>query len=168
MDSLNSIAGYVSEHSGVFIIIFGILSLLSIALALISAFNMHNLSRPFARIKSDAGNNIKVLPTMVKGIDDNTKAIDEMRVGVDSLFQSSRNYLKHVGLVRYDAFDDIGGQQSYSLCLLDGKKNGILITYLTGKNFTRSYAVRIEEGKHSRQLGEEEKKAYEAAAAGIE
>ena len=74
--------------------------------------------------------------------------------------RESRSSIKQSALVRYDAFDDIGGQQSFSLCLLDGHKNGYILTYLTGRNSTRSYAVRVEKGRASRQLSDEESQAF--------
>ena len=75
----------------------------------------------------------------------------------------SRACVRYVGLVRFDAFGDIGGQQSYSVCLLDAEKNGVLLTYLTGRNSTRSYAVPIAGGGTSRELSDEEKRALREA-----
>ena len=66
--------------------------------------------------------------------------------------------LQNVKLVRYDAFDAMGGEMSYSLLLTDAKKDGILLTSIYGRDESRSYAKDIKEGKSSYPLAEEEKK----------
>ena len=66
--------------------------------------------------------------------------------------------LQNVKLVRYDAFDAMGGEMSYSLLLTDAKKDGILLTSIYGREESRSYVKNIKEGKSSYPLAEEEKK----------
>ena len=66
--------------------------------------------------------------------------------------------LQNVKLVRYDAFDAMGGEMSYSLLLTDAKKDGILLTSIYGREESRSYVKDIKEGKSSYPLAEEEKK----------
>ena len=84
---------------------------------------------------------------------------------LDGLLQDGRSHLKRIGLVRYDAVDGITGHQSFSLCLLDGEANGVLITHLTFKTNTRGYAVGITKGEPVRELGEEEMRAMNEALA---
>ena len=66
--------------------------------------------------------------------------------------------LQNVKLIRYDAFDAMGGEMSYSLLLTDAKKDGILLTSIYGREESRSYVKYIKEGKSSYPLAEEEKK----------
>ena len=66
--------------------------------------------------------------------------------------------LQNVKLIRYDAFDAMGGEMSYSLLLTDAKKDGILLTSIYGREESRSYVKDIKEGKSSYPLAEEEKK----------
>ena len=66
--------------------------------------------------------------------------------------------LQNVKLIRYDAFDAMGGEMSYSLLLTDAKKDGILLTSIYGREESRSYAPHTTEGKASYPLAEEEKK----------
>jgi hypothetical protein len=70
---------------------------------------------------------------------------------------------KYMGIVRYNAFEGVAGQQSYSLCILDENKTGILISNLVGTNFSRGYAVDIKNGEPSRPLGDEEGAAVKEA-----
>jgi hypothetical protein len=165
MESLSSVTGYLSLHAGEYILAVGIIALLAALLALLSAFGVRTLSRPMGRLAKGLQGGEEVLPALVRTVEDHTGSIENIRASIASIEGNARTFFKHVGLVRYDAFEDIGGQQSYSLCLLDDDKNGFLVTYLTGKNFTRSYAVSIVGGQHSRKLGEEEQRAYEQATA---
>jgi len=107
------------------------------------------------------------IPSILSSLEDNQVRIDALSRGIEDLYEKNRGFFQRIGLVRYDAFDDIGGQQSYSLCLLDGDKNGVLLTYLTGRNSARSYAVDIKGGVPSRKLGDEEAKAMDEALSGV-
>lgn len=66
--------------------------------------------------------------------------------------------LQTVKLIRYDAFDAMGGEMSYSLLLTDAKKDGLLLTSIYGRDESRCYAKDIKNGKSTYPLAEEEKK----------
>lgn len=63
------------------------------------------------------------------------------------------------GLVKYSPFSDTGGEQSFTLSLLDGEGDGILFTSLHGRETTRTYVKRINKGKSDQELSSEEKKS---------
>ncbi len=71
--------------------------------------------------------------------------------------------LKNVGIVRFNAFDDIGGEQSFALALLDAQLNGILVSSLYGRQDSRLYAKGIVKGHGERPLSGEEQRAMEKA-----
>ncbi len=64
--------------------------------------------------------------------------------------------VQRVGLVRYDAFEDVGGQQSFSLAMLDAQQNGIVLTSVYSRTDVRVYAKAIRQGQPSHPLSEEE------------
>jgi hypothetical protein len=68
-----------------------------------------------------------------------------------------------VGLVRFRAFQDTGGDQSFALALADGEGNGVVISALYGRGATRIYAKPVEGWLSPRTLGEEEKQALAQA-----
>lgn len=74
--------------------------------------------------------------------------------------------LQRTGLVRYDAYGDIGGQQSFSLALLDASKSGIVITGLQGRSDMRLYAKPIVAGASTLVLTDEERRAIAESCAG--
>jgi hypothetical protein len=68
-----------------------------------------------------------------------------------------------VGLVRYDAFEDVGGQQSFSLAMLDALQNGIILTSVYSRSDVRVYAKAVRQGQPSHPLSEEEQQALRNA-----
>jgi hypothetical protein len=71
--------------------------------------------------------------------------------------------VQRVGLVRYDAFDDMGGHLSFSAALLDGSGNGLVITSINGRQDTRCYAKPVESWTSTHNLSEEEEQAIQRA-----
>jgi hypothetical protein len=67
--------------------------------------------------------------------------------------------LQNVGLVRYNAFDDIGGELSFSLSLLSDEGDGIVLSNIRGRNESMVYAKGIERGRSKIALSEEEQEA---------
>ena len=74
------------------------------------------------------------------------------------LRQRVRGCLQTVKLERYDAFEAMGGEMSYSLLLADENKDGIIITSIYGREDSRSFAKDVKAGKSSYVLADEEKK----------
>lgn len=71
--------------------------------------------------------------------------------------------LRNAGIVRFNAFEDVGGEQSFSLALLDSNKNGVVISNLYGRQESRIYAKVIHNGEGERTLSDEEQRALEMA-----
>lgn len=67
--------------------------------------------------------------------------------------------LRHVAVVRYDAFRDMGGRMSFSAALLDDAGDGLVITAIHGRSETRSYAKGVKAGDSDQQLSPEERQA---------
>jgi hypothetical protein len=67
--------------------------------------------------------------------------------------------LRHVAVVRYDAFRDMGGRMSFSAALLDDAGDGLVITAIHGRAETRSYAKGVKGGNSDQQLSPEERQA---------
>ncbi len=75
------------------------------------------------------------------------------------LEQISKDCVQKVALVRFNAFDDVGSDLSFSIALLDSYNNGIVISSIYGRNEFRTYSKPIISGASSYLLTEEEKEA---------
>ncbi|HJB91773.1 MAG TPA: DUF4446 family protein [Candidatus Eisenbergiella merdigallinarum] len=68
-----------------------------------------------------------------------------------------------IGLVKYDAFQQMGGKLSFCLCLLDNKNSGFILNSVHSSDGCYSYTKEIKKGESEISLGEEEKKALDMA-----
>ncbi|HVL32708.1 MAG TPA: DUF4446 family protein [Actinomycetota bacterium] len=71
--------------------------------------------------------------------------------------------IQRVGLVRFDAFDDMGGRLSFAAALLDEDGSGLVLSSINGRHETRIYAKAIEHGQSRIQLSDEEVEAIKRA-----
>ncbi|HUR12964.1 MAG TPA: DUF4446 family protein [Mycobacteriales bacterium] len=71
--------------------------------------------------------------------------------------------LRHVAVVRYDAFGDMGGRLSFSAALLDDAGDGLVLTSINGRTETRSYAKGVKGGASDHSLSPEEEQAISYA-----
>jgi hypothetical protein len=71
--------------------------------------------------------------------------------------------LSHVGLVRFDAFDDTGGGQSFALALVDEDGDGVVLTSLHSRQSTRLYIKGVRRGVADAPLSGEEVRALQSA-----
>lgn len=89
--------------------------------------------------------------------------VQGLRQEVAALRAEARDALKHLAVVRYDAFGDMGGHLSWSLALLDDAGHGVVLTSIHGRSEARSYAKSISDWKCEQQLSPEEQEAITAA-----
>jgi len=73
--------------------------------------------------------------------------------------------VRRVALLRYDAFEDVGGRLSFSCALLDEHGTGIVLTSINGRQETRVYAKPVDSGESSYNLSLEEGEAIRRAMA---
>jgi hypothetical protein len=71
--------------------------------------------------------------------------------------------LRHVAVVRYDAFGDMGGRLSFTAALLDDAGDGLVISSINGRTEARSYAKGIKGGRSEATLSPEESQAIDLA-----
>lgn len=73
--------------------------------------------------------------------------------------------LRHVAVVRYDAFGDVAGSQSWSLAILDDAGDGVVVTAINGRDAARTYAKNVRAGQSDAALSPEELEAIGFARA---
>ena len=86
-----------------------------------------------------------------------------LRQEVGALRREAADALKHLAVVRYDAFGDMGGHLSWSLVLLDAGGHGVVVTSIHGRSEARTYAKSIASWKCEQQLSPEETEAISHA-----
>ena len=86
-----------------------------------------------------------------------------LRQEVAALRAEARDALRHLAVVRYDAFGDMGGHLSWSLALLDDSGHGVVLTSIHGRSDSRTYAKSVSAWSCEQQLSPEELEAIEGA-----
>jgi len=105
--------------------------------------------------------------------EDQARALQRLRADLDAaraeqahLAEQLARCVQRVGMVRYDAFRESGGRLSFSLALLDGRGDGVVLSVLHGRDGSYAYAKALRDGKPSHPLSEEERQAVAQAMGG--
>ena len=94
------------------------------------------------------------------------QAIRQVAGEQQRLGQLVRGAVQRVGLVRYDAFEDVGGRLSFSCAMLNDEGDGVVVTSINGRQDTRVYAKPVHRGESLHNLSEEEAAAIHEAMVG--
>ncbi len=98
-----------------------------------------------------------------EGVDALPEDVHGLRQEVAALKAENADALRHLSVVRYDAFGDVGGHLSWSLALLDDAGHGTVLTSIHGRSEARTYAKSIAGWTCEQQLSPEELEAIEHA-----
>lgn len=107
----------------------------------------------------------RVLQRHVAATREAQDAVEKTRVRADQLAKQLDGALQHVGLVRFNPFEDTGGHLSFALAVTDGAGNGYVLCNLHGRRESRLYAKPVETWESTYPLSEEEQQALECAKA---
>ncbi len=96
-------------------------------------------------------------------VDDVAVRLDTRLAGVEAALQRT---IAHRALVRYDAYNELSGQQSVSIALLDDERSGIVLTSIHHRDQARVYAKQVRDGRGELELSPEEAEAVRVALGG--
>ena len=143
----------------------GVLALVLAATALVS---LRRIRRDLVLLAADGD-----APSFVEAVARKTEEVSALRIEVDdlaSLLARTRtelaDALRHVSVVRYDAFGDMGGRLSFSAAMLDDGGDGLVLTAIHGRSETRSYIKGVKGGTSEASLSPEEQQAVTYALRG--
>ncbi len=89
--------------------------------------------------------------------------IEEAFLKIKNLEEISKITIQKTAIIRFNPFNDVGGNQSFVIALLDGQDNGFVVTSLFVKEANRVYSKTIKNGKSDSNLSKEEKEAVAKA-----
>ena len=98
-------------------------------------------------------------------IDDLHRAVDEVAGGLTRVDRRVDGAVTNTSVVRYDAYEDTGGQQSASFAFLDATRTGTVVTAIQGRDYARIYVKELDRGRAAVALSPEEQEAVERAMA---
>lgn len=140
------------------------LSVLLIVVLVVLALRLRVVRR--AQVRAFGGKERDVLEVLAEqsellhDLEQHVAALDGR---ADEQRERLRRDLSRVAVVRYDAFEDMGGALSFSAALLDERGDGVVISAINGRSETRSYAKQVVGGDSEHSLSAEEFEAIDAA-----
>lgn len=120
-----------------------------------------------ALLRGQPGGSLEeVLGTHIGQVEEVSGRVDDLIKLYDYLELRSRGSLQHIGLVRFNPFDDTGSDQSFALAMLNDQGDGVVVSSLHGRTSTRVFAKPVEAGDSTHTLSDEERQAIRAAIDG--
>lgn len=148
--------------------LFLILLVFIVVLFIIIILQMKKLNRLQKRIsKFMTGKDAKSLEKDIVGLYEDNKFlkinVDKNKKDIRTLYKNMEHAFQKIGLIKYDAFQQMGGKLSFSLALLDENNNGFILNSVHSTEGCYTYTKEIKSGECAISLGEEEQQALDIA-----
>lgn len=161
---LNSMGFGNLDIAYIFIAMIAIIVILFI-IVMIQITKMNKLSKRFSKFMQ--GKDAKSLEQNIIGLFEDHKFLkistESNKKDIKTLYKNLTYAYQKVGIVKYDAFKEMGGKLSFSLVLLNENNDGFVMNSVHSSDGCYSYTKEIKNGQCSIDLGEEEKNALEEA-----
>ena len=145
-----------------------ILFLLLLAFYIIAQIRINKLKNRYETLTRGM-NGVNIEEILIQNgneIDNFQNEIEKLNEQLNRLSTQLTFAIQKVGFIRYNAFDDMGSELSFSIALLDNFSNGFVLTSIYGRDQSISYAKPIKDGKSVYPLSVEEMQAIDRAIKG--
>lgn len=158
---MTTIITSLRDNSGTILAGLSLLVILMMALLIRATITVNKLHKRFAVLLSDESESSMEIMLREhleerRNLQKLVESIDYRTAILERKMQRSK---RHVGLVRYDAFQDIGGLQSFAMAIYDDNGDGAVVSSIVGRADNKVYGKNIVGGKSDRNLGVEEQQA---------
>ena len=155
----------LKNNAGLFITLLFLLDLVLLAAVFMLFRQLSLLRRNITILKRGAEGSslVEKVASQALQISELFRLLDEHAAQKDYLTDVLAGALQRVAVVRFDAFEDMGGKLSYSVAMLDENGDGVIFTSIYGRNENRTYAKAVRAGKASHVLSQEEEEALRRA-----
>jgi hypothetical protein len=151
------------------VIVVGVIALVALVIAVLLAFRTNRMKTQYA-VLSAADGRASFVEVVARKAEEVEGLRDDVALLADELRSTQRELqmaVRHVGVVRYDAFGDMGGRMSFSAALIDDHGNGFVLTSVHARSESRSYIKQLRGGMAEVTLSPEESAAVADAVASI-
>jgi hypothetical protein len=153
------------ETADLLLVAAGAVALLALLLAVSAVVRIGRMRKAFSLLQGRGNSDDFVTAvnrhvTEVAGLRDTVARQQQM---LEALRGDLTDALRHVAVVRYDAFPDMGGRLSFTVALLDDAGDGLVLTSINGRTETRTYAKGVKGGRSEHSLSPEETQAIDYA-----
>ena len=153
--------GLGSLDIGVVILVLCIIILILLVINITNICSINKLEKKYNKFMT--GKNAKSLENEIIALFEDNKfiksSIDKNKKDIRTLYKNMESTFQKIGIIKYDAFNQMGGKLSFCLALLDENNNGFILNSVHSAEGCYSYTKEIINGESSISLGEEEKQA---------
>ncbi|MDQ3879019.1 MAG: DUF4446 family protein [Actinomycetota bacterium] len=154
-----------NDQQTLYLVVAAGVAVVAFLVSVILAFRLRKVRREYAILRGD-GKDRDIFAAVSKGLR-RVEAIDRRVDGVvatqEDAAKLARFAIQKFGIVRYDAFEDMGGRMSFSAALLDDHGDGLVLTSINGRTETRTYAKEVRGLASEYNLSDEEQRAISEA-----
>lgn len=162
---MEQVFAYVKENL-YFIVLYGaILNILALFIIVIQGVKINKLKKRYENLaRNNEGKNIEeIIHQYYEKIDSMDIRINKQDIQISKVENKLIHCIQKVGIVKFNAFDDIGGELSFTLAVLDEQNNGIIITNIYSRSNNVTYGKTVKKGRATVALSAEELQALDRA-----
>ena len=153
---------------GILIVALVVIILFLIILNIVNIRSISKLKKKYDKFM--LGKNAESLENEITDLFEDNKfiknSIEKNKKDIHALYRKFESSLQKVGIIKYDAFDQIGGKLCFCMALLDENNNGFILNSVYGAEGCYTYTKEIKNGNCETSLGQEEEKALSIAMYG--
>ncbi|GAA0071849.1 DUF4446 family protein [Clostridium sardiniense] len=155
---MENLISNLSNYLPYILIGMGVVILLLLILLIILWKSVNRLENKYRKMMRGTSNkNLEeVIVSKLNDVEEAENAAIEAAKLCENLKIEIRGCVQKVGIMRYKAFEDVGSDLSFSIAMLDGHNDGIVLTGLYGRHDSTTYAKPIDKGISRYELSEEE------------
>jgi hypothetical protein len=124
-----------------------VLAFLAIVFLLVQNFKLNGLIKKYNRFMHGLGENDveKLMMTYLDELEElKTQLYSDTHRRLEEIEKKIQHCIQHVGIVNYNAFDNVGNDMSFSIAAMDEKKNGFILTGIYSRyQFLQAYGLRL-------------------------
>lgn len=154
----------LSNYMGYIVIGLAVLVFILLILVIVNAVKMSKMKKRLDKFMSKDDVNLEeLLVQYTKKLNNLLEHDKEMQTSIEHMEKAVKNCVQKVGVVRYQAIQNMGADLSYTVALMDESNNGVVFNGIYGRDGCYTYAKPIEDGKSKYNLSEEEEQAIQKA-----
>lgn len=159
------IGEWILENIELMVIVLIIAYLIGLMLLIINIFRFNRMAKIYRALTKGAQtkNLEEIISIQTRRLEEAIEKTDNFASKITELERLAKKSLQKVELLRFNAFNDMGGDLSFALALLNQQGDGIVLSSIYGREDARTYAKAVKHGQGSHVLSIEEQKVIAAA-----
>lgn len=164
-NSFLSSIGMGNLDIGIVLLVIAVILLAVLVLSIVNICFISKLNKKYKKFMT--GKSAKSLENEIVGLFEDNKflrsSIEKNKKDIRILYKNMESTFQKLGIIKYDAFNQMGGKLSFCVALLDENDNGFIINSVHSTEGCYSYTKQIIRGQSDIDLGKEEKQALDMA-----